>query len=103
MACIKAVLWQQGYIVAQNLEPADPGTINQGKRVGGPQGDNSPCSCVLVTAPTNAQVDNLLQRVHEESYGDAMFRDQMLADHPAPWLRLRAQRAAAPPQLRSFD
>ena len=27
----------------------------------------------------------------------------MIADHPAPWLRLRAQRGAAPAALQSFD
>ena len=37
VACIKAVPWQQGYIVAQNPDPADLSTINQGKRVGGPE------------------------------------------------------------------
>ena len=42
MACIKAVLWHQGYIVAQNPDPADLSTINLGRRVGGPEGDNPP-------------------------------------------------------------
>ena len=41
--------------------------------------------------------------MHEESYDDEVFRDEVLADHPGPWLRLRAQRVAAPPWLRSFD
>ena len=103
VACIKAVLWQQGYIVAQNPYPAHPGTISQGKRVRGPEGDNRPRLCVLLTTPTNAQVDNLLSRVHEKSYVDRVFRAHVIGDHPAPWLRLRAQRAAAPPGLRSYD
>ena len=102
-ACIKAVLWQQGYVVAQTSDPVNRGTINQGKRVSGPEGDNPPRSCVLVTASTGAKAHNLLQRVHEECYSDDMFRYQVLADHLAPWLRLRAQRAAAAPQLRSFE
>ena len=46
VACIKAVLWQQGYVFAQNSDPVNPGTINQGKRVSGPEGDNPPRSCV---------------------------------------------------------
>ena len=33
----------------------------------------------------------------------AVFRYYVLADHPAPWWHLRAQRAAAPSQLKSFD
>ena len=74
-----------------------------GKKVGGPEGDTPPCACVLVTAPTNAHVDNLLTRVHEECYNDAVFHDRVLGDHPAPWLPLRAQRATAPPGRASFD
>ena len=83
--------------------PADPSTINGGKRLGGPEGDNPSRSCVLVTTPTNGKVDNLLHRVHQESYDDAVFRDRVLADHPAPWLRLYAERTAALPLLKSFD
>ena len=56
-----------------------------------------------MTALTNAQKDNLLQRVHEERYADEVFRDEVLADHPAFRQRLRAQRAATPPRLRSID
>ena len=88
VACIKAVLWQQGLLVAQNPEPADPGTWNMGRKVGGPETDTPPRACVLVTAPTNAQVDMLLARVHEECYKDSVFREKVLGDHPAPWLRL---------------
>ena len=79
------------------------GTIKHGKRAGGPKGNDPPRSCVLVTAPTNAQVDNLLQRVQEDSYIDDMFREQVRADNPVPWLPQRVQRAAPPPQLRSFN
>ena len=103
VACIKAVLWQQGLLVAQNPDPADPGTLNMGRKVGGPETDTQPRACVLVTAPTNAQVDMLLARVHDECYKDSVFREKVLGDHPDPWLRLRAQRATAPPALAPFD
>ena len=103
VACIKAVLWQQGLLVGQTPDPADMGTVNMGRKVGGPEEDTPPCACVLGTAPTNAQVDMLLTRVHEECYKDTVFRERVLGDHPAPWLRLRAQRATAPPELASFD
>ena len=96
VACIKAVLWQQGLLVAQNPDPADLGTFNMGRKGGGgPEEDTQRRACVLVTAPTNAQVDMLLARVHEECYKDSVFREKVLGDHPAPWLRLRAQRATA--------
>ena len=103
VACIKAVLWQQGLVVAQNPDPADMGTFNMGRKVGGLEEDTLPRACVLVTAPTNAEVDMLLARVHEECYKDTVFRENVLGNHPAPWLRLRAQRAIAPPGLASFD
>ena len=103
VACIKAVLWQQGLLVAQNPDSADLGTLNMGGKVGGPETDTQPRACVLVTAPTNAQVNMLLARVHEECYKDSVFREKVLGDHPAPWLRLRAQRATPPPGLAPFD
>ena len=71
--------------------------------MGGPEEETPPRACVLVTAPTNAQVDMLLTRVHEECYKDTVFRERVLGDHPAPWLHLRAQRATAPSGLASFD
>ena len=88
MACIKAVLWQQGLLVAQNPDPADSGTLNMGRKVGRPETDTQPRACVSVTAPMNAQVDMLLARVHEECYKDSVFRQKVLGDHSAPWLRL---------------
>ena len=103
VACIKAVLWQQGLLVAQNPDPADRSTWNMGRKVGGPETDTPPRACVLVTAPTNAQVPMLLARVHEECYKDSVFDEKVLGDHPAPWLRLRAQRATAPTGLAPFD
>ena len=103
VACIKAVLWQQALVVAQNPDPADLGTFNIRRKVGGPEEDTQPRACVLVSAPTNAQVDMLLARVHEECYKDSVFREKVLGEHPAPWLRLRAQRATAPPGLAPFD
>ena len=84
VACIKAVLWQQGLLVAQNPDPAVMGTVNGDGKVGGPEEDNPPRACVLVTAHTNAQVDMLLTRVHEECYKDSVFRERVLGDHPAP-------------------
>ena len=103
VACIKAVQWQQGLPVAKNPDPADVGALNMGRKVGGPETDTQPRACVLVTAPTHAQVDMLLARVHEECYKDSVFREKVLGDHLAPWLRLRAQRATAPPGLAPFD
>ena len=103
VACIKAVLWQQGLLVAQNPDPADLRTFNMGRKVGGPEEDTQPRACVLVTAPTNAQVDMLLARVHKDCYKDSVFREKVLGEHPPPWLRLRAQRATAPPDLAPFD
>ena len=103
VACIKAVLWQQGLLFAQTSDPSNLGTVNMGKKVGGPKGDTPSHASVLVTAPTNAQDDNLLSRVHKECYNDTVFRDRVLGDHPVPWLRLRALRATAPPGLASFD
>ena len=44
-----------------------------------------------------------MQRVYAETYSDEGFRDEVVANHPAPRLRQRAQRAAAPRGLRSFD
>ena len=103
VACIKAVLWQQGYIVAQNPDVAYFSAIILGRRVGGCQGHKPPRSCVLVTAHTNAQVDNLLSWVHEESSADLVFRAAVIGDHLAPWLRPYAQRATATARLRSHD
>ena len=81
VACINAVLWQQGLIFAQNPNAANLGTINTGKTMGGPQGDTPRRACVLVSAPTNTQVDNLLSHVHDECYHVAVFRDRVLGDH----------------------
>ena len=58
---------------------------------------------MLLTAPTNAQVNMLLTRVHQECYSDTVFRQRVLGKNPAPWLRLRAQRATAPTGPASFD
>ena len=84
VACIKAVVWQQGFLVTQNPDPADLGTLNMGRKVGGPETDTPPRACVLVTAPTNAQVDMLLARVHEECYKDSVFREKVLGEQRAP-------------------
>ena len=84
VAGIKAVLWQQSLLVAQNPDPDDMGTVNMGRKVGGPEEDTPPRACVLVTAPTNAQVDMFLTCVHEEYCGDTVFRERVLREHPAP-------------------
>ena len=84
VACIKAMLWQQGLLVAQNPDPANIGTVNMGRKVGGHEEDTPPRAYVWVTAPTNAQVDMLLTRVHEECYKDTVFRERVLGDHLAP-------------------
>ena len=60
VACIKAVLWQQGLLFGHNRDPANLGTINTGKKVGGPQGGTPPRACVLVAAPTSAQSRQLV-------------------------------------------
>ena len=49
------------------------------------------------------KVDTFLALVHEESYSDEVFRDYVLGEHMAPWLRLRAHRAIAPRGLKTFD
>ena len=36
VTCIRAVLWQQGLLVAQNPDPANLGTVNMGRKVVGP-------------------------------------------------------------------
>ena len=81
VACIKAVLWQQGLVVAQKPHLADIGTFNMGRSVGGPEEDIPPRACVLVTAPTNTQVNMVLACVHEECYKDTVFREKVFADH----------------------
>ena len=60
MACIKAVMWQQGYFDPCIPNPKAPDSIHTGRKVGG---GHPPRACILVTAPTNAQVDNLMLRV----------------------------------------
>ena len=56
-----------------------------------------------MTAPTNAQIDMLLTRLHEECYSDTAFGDRVIGDQSTPRLRLCARRATAPPGLASFD
>ena len=55
VACIKAVLRHQRYIVAQNTDPADLSTINPGRRVGGLEGDNPPPPPVMRAADCSHQ------------------------------------------------
>ena len=55
---------------------------------GGGATDNPPRACIFVTAPTNAQVDNLMLRVIQSADQDLVFSKAVLKDHPVPWMRL---------------
>ena len=57
--------------------------------------DHPPRACILVTAPTNAQVANLIRRVIQSAEQDPAFMQDLLKDHPTPWMRLRAE----PPRI----
>ena len=103
VACIKVVLMQQGMFDLVNPSPSHPDTIHVGKHVGGLPSDTAPRSCLLVTAPTNAQVDNLLERLQKEAETDQRFQLTVLGDHPCPWLRSRARRAVTPPHLARWN
>ena len=54
----------------------------------GAPNDNPPRACILVTAPTNAQVDNLMLRVIQSAQQDLVFSEEVLKDHPVPRMRL---------------
>ena len=95
MACIKGVM--RHYIMhAPDKKKTD--TRNMGKK-GGVHMKTPPRACILVTAPTNAQVDNPMQPVIRSAEDDPLFLKEVLQDHPAPWMRLRAQRGQTPPGL----
>ena len=70
MACIKAVMWQQGYFDPCILNPKAPDSIHIGEKGGGAPTDKPPRACILVTAPTNAQVYNLMLRVIQSAEQD---------------------------------
>ena len=101
VACIKAVMWQQGYFDPCIPNPKAPDSIHTGKKGGGGGGTDrqTPRACILVTAPTNAQVDNLMLRVIQSAEQDLVFSEAVLKDHPVPWMRLRAARGRTPAGL----
>ena len=70
---------------------------------GGGATDNPPRACILVTAPTNAQVDNLMLRVIQSANQDLVFSKAVLKGHPVPWMRFRAARGRTPPGLEPYN
>ena len=104
MACIKAVMWQQGHFDPCIPNPKAPDSIHTGRKggVGGPT-DNPPRACILVTARTNAQVDNLMLRVIQSADQDLVFSKAVLKGHPVPWMRFRAARGRTPPGLEPYN
>ena len=70
---------------------------------GGAPTDNPPWACILVTAPTNAQVNNLMLRVIQSAKQDPVFSEEVLKDHPVPSMRLRAARGRTPPDLQPYN
>ena len=104
MARIKAVMWQQGCFDPCIPNPKAPNCIHTGKKGGGgAPTDNPPRACILVIAPTNAQVDNLMLRVIHLAQQDPIFSQEVLKDHPVPWMRLRAARGRTPPDLQPYN
>ena len=73
------------------------------ERGGGAPTDNPPRACILVTAPTNKHVDNLMLRVIQSAEQDLVFSEAVLKDHPVPWMRLRAARGRTPPGLEPYN
>ena len=80
VACIKAVMWQQGHFDPCIPDPKKPGSVPTGKKGGGggAPDDDPPRACILVTAPTNAQVDNLMRRVIQSAEQDPTFTQEVL-------------------------
>ena len=70
---------------------------------GGAPTDNPPRACILVTAPINAQVDNLMTRVMQSAQQDSTFSEEVVKDHPVPWMRLQAARGRTPPDLQPYN
>ena len=105
VACIKAVMWQQGYFDPWIPNPKAPDSIHTGTKGGGGGAttDKPPRACILVTAPTNAQVDNLMLRVIQSAEQDLVFSEAVLKDNPMPWMRLRAARGWTPPGLQPYN
>ena len=105
VACIKAVMWQQGYLDQCIPIPKAPDSIHTGRKGGGGAAPTNkpPWACILVTAATNAQVDNLMLRVIHSAEQDLVFSEAVLKDHPVPWMRLRAARGRTPRVLEPYN
>ena len=73
------------------------------ERGGGAPTDKPPQACILVTAPTNAQVDNVMLRVIQSAEQDLVFSEAVLKDHPVPRMRLRAARGRTLPNLQPYN
>ena len=73
------------------------------ERGGGAPSDHPPRACILVTAPTNVQVDNLMLRVIQSAEQDPVFSEEVLKDHPVAWMRLPASRGRTPPDLQPYN
>ena len=73
------------------------------ERGGGAPDDHPSLACILVTAPTNAQVDNLMRRVIQSAEQDPTFSDEVLKDLPAPWMRLPASRGQTSLDWRAYN
>ena len=70
---------------------------------GGAPHYHPPRACILVTAPTNAKVDNLMRRVIQSAEQDPTLTEEVLKDNPAPWMRLRGAESRTPPDLRAYN
>ena len=103
VACIKAMMWQQGYFDPCIPNPKAPDSIHTGRKGGGAPTDNPPRAFILVTAPTNAQGDTLMLRVIQSAKQDLVFSKAVLKDHPVPWMRFRAARGRTPPGLEPYN
>ena len=103
VACIKAVMWQQRHFDPCIPNPKNPDSIHTGKKGAGAPDDHPPWACILVAAPTNAQIDNLMQRVIQSAEQDPTFTQEVLKDRPAPWMRLPAARGYTFPDLRGYN
>ena len=70
---------------------------------GGHPTTGPPRACILVNAPTNAQIDNLMRRVFQSAEQHPTFSDDILKDHPVPWMRPHAARGQTPTDLRAYN
>ena len=87
-------MWQQGHFDPCIPDLKKPGFVHTGRKGGGGGTFDGfpPRACIRVTAPTNAQVDNLMRRVIQSADQDPTFKQEVLKDHSAPWMRLCAAR-----------